>query len=145
MNGRLDTIQAAVLLQKLRVFPDELVQRQRVAARYSELLGEAIGERVRTPRVREGAVSAWAQYTVAIAGRGRVAARLRDLGVASAVYYPVPNHRQPAYRAFPRVADLTGTEGLSRDVLSLPFHPYLTPHDQDRVIDALRSAVDASE
>jgi dTDP-4-amino-4,6-dideoxygalactose transaminase len=138
INGRLDTVQAAVLLQKLEIFADELTARERVAARYSDALGGVVG----LPTVRPEATSVWAQYTVSLDDRDAVAARLRDVGIPTAVHYPKPLHRQPAYAEYPTTSDgLPAAEELSRRVLSLPMHPYLDEAAQDRVVAAVRDAV----
>jgi dTDP-4-amino-4,6-dideoxygalactose transaminase len=137
LNGRLDTIQAAVLLEKLAIFPDELVARDRVASRYQEALADSVG----VLKIRPEATSAWAQYTIVVDDRDGVASRLKEHGVPSAIYYPKPLHRQPAYESFPTASDgLTVSEHLADHVLSLPMHPYLDEATQDRVIAAVRSA-----
>ncbi|MGH8522299.1 MAG: DegT/DnrJ/EryC1/StrS family aminotransferase, partial [Gammaproteobacteria bacterium] len=97
INGRLDTLQAAILIEKLRLFPEEIEARQRVAARYTDGLEDI----VKTPRVVPGTISAWAQYTLRLDGRDAVAARLKERGVPTAVYYPKPLHQQTAYTRFP--------------------------------------------
>ncbi|MEA2842586.1 MAG: hypothetical protein QOJ69_257, partial [Actinomycetota bacterium] len=138
MNGRLDTLQAAVLLAKLRVFDDELARRRQVAARYAEGLAGVVG----VPSVAAGATSAWAAYTVTVPGRDRLAAELRRSGIATAVYYPRPLHHQPAFEAFPAApGGLAVAERVASEVLSLPMHPYLEPAAQDRVVDAVRAAL----
>jgi len=143
VNGRLDTLQAAILLEKLRIFGDEIAARQAVAARYEEgLRGVA-----RVPRVAAGATSVWAQYTLAIeqGARDAVAAALKADGVPSAVYYPRPLHRQTAYRRFPIAGNgLPVADRLSGQVLSLPMHPYLEPATQSFIVDALRRALAAA-
>lgn len=133
LNARMDTLQAAVLLEKLRIFESELVARRTIAARYSRELGE----RIVTPHVDAGVESAWAQYTVVLDDRDRVAADLAAAGVPTAVYYPVPLHRQPAYRDYPAAEGMKVTEELAGRVLSLPIHPYLTEVQQQHVIDTL--------
>ncbi len=139
LNGRLDTIQAAVLLEKLAIFPDELLARDRVATRYHETFAGIPG--VDVLAVRPEATSAWAQYTIVTEDRDGVAARLEEQGVPSAIYYPKPLHAQPAYDGFPRASDgLAVSEHLAEHVLSLPMHPYLDEATQDRVIAAVRSA-----
>ena len=137
MNGRLDTIQAAVLLVKLSIFDDELEARSRIAARYCAALEDAVS----VPAVRHGDSSAWAQFTIRTSDRDRVAARLADDGIPTVVYYPTPLHHQPAYVHYP-VADggCPVAESLASTVLSLPFHPYLDPRAQDRVCEAVRRA-----
>lgn len=139
MNSRLDTVQAAVLLQKLGIFEDELVRRQQVADRYAEGLGDL----VRVPTLRDGATSAWAQYTIVPPGaRDQLAGRLKERGVPTAIYYPMPLHQQGAYSAFPRsVGGLSISETLSARVLSLPMHPYLEALTQDQVVASIEAAV----
>jgi dTDP-4-amino-4,6-dideoxygalactose transaminase len=137
ITGRLDTIQAAVLIEKLKIFPDEILARNRVAARYSGALADVAA----VPRVGNESSSVWAQYTlrVAPARRDALAAALKAEGIPTAIYYTKPLHRQPAYRDFP-VADggVPVSEQLSKEVISLPMHAYLEPPVQDRIIDAVR-------
>lgn len=138
VNGRLDTIQAAVLIEKLAIFDEELAARQRVAERYAAALAGV----VETPAVAPGTRSAWAQYTVLVDDRDRVAAELARAGVQTAIYYVKPLHLQPAYRALPTgPGGLPVCEELAGRVLSLPMHPYLTAEVQDRVIEVVREAV----
>jgi len=138
INGRLDTIQAAVLLEKLTIFDDELTARESVASRYQSALAGLVG----VPTIRPEATSAWAQYTLLVDDRDNTADRLRRAGVPTAVYYPRPLHLQPAYEDHPRASDgLRVSEQLAGRVLSLPMHPYLDPEAQDRVVTAVRSAV----
>jgi dTDP-4-amino-4,6-dideoxygalactose transaminase len=140
INGRLDTVQAAILRVKLSVFADELVARQRVADRYDEGLGDVVD----VPRLGDGCTSAWAQYTLRLADRDGVAEALGSEGVPTAVYYPRPLHQQTAYRDFPSaVGGLPVSEQLAGEVLSLPMHPYLSEADQDAVVGAVRRAVGA--
>jgi dTDP-4-amino-4,6-dideoxygalactose transaminase len=138
MNGRLDTLQAAVLLEKLRVFEAELAARQVVAQRYAAALEDV----VRVPRVAPGASSVFAQYTIVLDDPGRRAslqAALRQDGIPTAIYYPIPLHRQTGYRHYPVAGNgLPVAEYLAARVLSLPFHPDLAPADQDRIVRALR-------
>ncbi|MBM3545349.1 MAG: DegT/DnrJ/EryC1/StrS family aminotransferase [Alphaproteobacteria bacterium] len=138
LNSRLDTMQAAVLLQKLDILEDEIATRDRVARRYSEALDDVC----EVPRVASGNVSAWAQYTILIENRDGIAKALDAAGIPTAIYYPIPLHRQEGYRHFPIAkGQLAVSEELARLVLSLPMHPYLTIADQDRVIAAVRNAV----
>jgi len=137
MNARMDTIQAAVLLQKLTIFEDEIAARNRIAARYAEGLAGAVP----TPAVIEGGLSVWAQYTIEAKDRDGLAAALRAEGIPSAVYYPVPLHVQPPYAAFPQgPGGLPVTEAKAGRVLSLPMHPYLEPEVQDRIIAVVRAS-----
>ncbi|HTP93884.1 MAG TPA: DegT/DnrJ/EryC1/StrS aminotransferase family protein [Xanthobacteraceae bacterium] len=140
ITGRLDTIQAAILLEKLKIFPEEVAARGKVAARYADrLAGVAI-----LPRVGNESTSVWAQYTIRLAPgrRDALAATLRAQGIPTAVYYAKPLHRQAAYRDFP-VADggLPVSERLADEVISLPMHAYLDPPVQDRIIEAVRRAL----
>ena len=137
MNGRLDTIQAAILLEKLTIFDDEVKLRQAVADRYSQGLKDL----VQTPVVIPGATSVWAQYTISISNRDVVAARLREQAIPTAIHYPKPLHQQPAYESYPRAPEgLPISEVMASRVLSLPMHPYLDPDTQARIIEAVRVA-----
>lgn len=134
VNSRLDTIQAAILLPKLAVFDEELAQRQEVALRYSRLLNAAGIDT--TPFVESHNVSAWAQYTIRVAGRDAVQERLRKAGIPTAVHYPIPLNKQPAV-AQPDVKLPVG-DAVSAQVVSLPMHPSLSLEDQRLVANALR-------
>ncbi|MEH6696142.1 MAG: DegT/DnrJ/EryC1/StrS aminotransferase family protein [Hyphomonas sp.] len=137
MNSRLDTIQAAILLEKLKIFADEIERRQVVADRYAEGLRGAIRG---VPGVIEGGRSVWAQYVIEHDNRDCLQAHLTAQGIPSMVYYPVPIHQQDfALRFAPAEGHLKVTEAASQHVLALPMHPYLEPSDQDRVIDAVLS------
>lgn len=141
VNSRLDTLQAAILLPKLAVFADELEKRHDVARRYVERLND----QVTTPIMPDGDDRfAWAQFTVKVADRDGVQARLKAAGVPSNVYYPRPMHLQPAYLEFGNgEGSLPVAESLSQVVLSLPMHPYLSSDEIDEVSAALISAVAA--
>jgi dTDP-4-amino-4,6-dideoxygalactose transaminase len=141
MTGRLDTLQAAVLLQKLSIFDDELARRRAVAARYSDELAVSAPS-VRTPDTPADRTSSWAQYTVELDDRDAVAARLAADGIPTAVYYRRPLHRQPAYAGYPAPVGAPVADRLAGRVLSLPMHPYLDEAAQHRVVDALARAVD---
>jgi len=140
ITGRLDTIQAAVLIEKLKIFPDEIAARDRIAQRYAEGLGGV----VTVPHVGNETTSVWAQYTIRLAPgrRDGLAAALKAQGIPTAIYYAKPLHRQPAYRDFP-VADggVPVSERLAEEVISLPMHAYLDPALQDRIIGAVRHAL----
>jgi dTDP-4-amino-4,6-dideoxygalactose transaminase len=138
LNSRLDTIQAAILIEKLKIFEDEIEKRNIVARRYSEAF--AGSNRIKTPPVIEGAVSTWAQYTLQVADRADFQSKLKSAGVPTMVYYPVPLSRQPAYARFPAVPTPV-SEALSGHVVSLPMHPYLDETTQDRVIAAVLASV----
>jgi dTDP-4-amino-4,6-dideoxygalactose transaminase len=137
INGRLDTMQAAVLLEKLSVYPEELNARSLAAERYSNDLRMLL----QVPDLEEGIRSSWAQYTVRVKAeeRDRVQHELMELGVPTAVYYSTPLHQQKAYALFPRSLDgLSAAETASREVLSLPMHGYLTERMQEIVVVALK-------
>jgi dTDP-4-amino-4,6-dideoxygalactose transaminase len=136
MNSRLDTIQAAILLEKLAVFADELTRREAIAARYASGLAGAC---LAVPAVIAGGTSTWAQYVIEHRDRDGLAAHLRGQGVPTAVYYPVPMHRQAPYSAFPQgPGGLPVSDAKAPIVLALPMHPYLAPEVQDRIIAAVR-------
>ncbi len=133
-NSRLDTIQAAILLEKISVFADEIEARNRVADRYAQGLA---GHVLSTPKVIEGGVSTWAQYTIEHEDRDGLAVHLRGHGVPTAVYYPIPMHQQTPYAHFPQPGGLPVTEAKAQVVISLPMHPYLSQADQDQIIAAI--------
>ena len=137
MNSRLDTLQAAILLEKLAIYGDETQARQRVAERYDA----GLSNRYATPYVPDGLTSIWAQYTLKMqdeAERETFQARAKQAGVPTVVYYPVPLHHQNAYKDFPSdPAGLPVSEDLTKRVVSLPMHPYLTKDTQDTIIDAV--------
>jgi len=140
LTGRLDTIQAAILIEKLKIFEDEILARNRVAERYAQGLGNVVG----IPRLAGGCTSVWAQYTIRLpkgCDRDAFAATLKAQGVPTAIYYSKSMHQQTAYRDFP-VADggLPVSEKLSADVISLPMHAYLEEPTQERIIKAVRGA-----
>ena len=132
-NSRLDTIQAAILIEKLKIFEDEIEKRGRVAGRYNKALGASNG--VTAPVVIAGATSTWAQYTLKVKNRAKFQADLKQAGVPTAVYYPIPLSRQKAYAHYPS-APIPVSEALSSQVVSLPMHPYLDEATQDRIIAA---------
>jgi dTDP-4-amino-4,6-dideoxygalactose transaminase len=140
LTARLDTIQAAVLIEKLKIFPEEIAQRNRIARRYSQHLADV----VRVPTVPDHMTSVWAQYTIRVkAGRRNAfATALKAQGIPTAVYYQKPLHRQEAYHHFP--ADPCGlpvSDLIAEEVISLPMHAYLDETTQDRIIAAVRRAV----
>ena len=141
LTGRLDTMQAAILIEKLKIFEDEISARNQVAERYSRGLGNLVS----VPRLASGCTSVWAQYTIRLpkgCDRDGFAAVLKAQGIPTAVYYPKSMHQQTAYRHFP-VADggLPASESLSDDVISLPMHAYLDESTQERIIGAVRGAL----
>jgi dTDP-4-amino-4,6-dideoxygalactose transaminase len=143
LTARLDTVQAAILIEKLKIFEDEIVARNAVADRYARGLGNL----VTVPRVASGRDSIWACYTIRLpkgTDRDRFVANLKAQGIPTAIYYPKSIHQQTAYREFP-VADggLPVCESLSADVVSLPIHAYLDEATQERIIAAVRGALQA--
>ena len=141
LTARLDTMQAAILIEKLKIFDDEIAARNRIAERYTRGLGNL----VKVPRLKSGCTSVWAQYTIRLSkgtDRDAFAVALKAQGVPTAIYYPKSIHQQTAYRHFP-VADggLPASEALSADVISLPMHAYLDEATQDRIIAAVRGAL----
>ncbi|MDQ2080297.1 DegT/DnrJ/EryC1/StrS family aminotransferase [Xanthobacteraceae bacterium Astr-EGSB] len=140
ITGRLDTIQAAILIEKLKIFEDEIVARNTAAARYNAALADVAA----VPLVPEGYTSVWAQYTLRL-GPGRrdaFVAAMKERGVPTAAYYPKPLHRQGAYGHFPAAAGgLPVSDRLAAEVISLPMHAYLDEPTQARVIEAVRAAL----
>ena len=142
LASRLDTIQAAILIEKLKIFPDEIAARDRVAHRYSEALSDV----VTTPSVPAGMSSVWAQYTIRVSGNRRdaLATALKAEGIPTAIYYPIPLHRQQAYKHYPvGEGGVAVSDRLAGEVISLPMHAYLDEPTQDRIIAAVRRALAA--
>ena len=133
-NSRLDTIQAAILIEKLKIYDDEIKKRNAVARRYNDAF--AGSNRIKTPFVIDGATSIWAQYTLQVADRAKFQAGLKAAGIPAVVYYPIPLSRQPAYAHYPN-APTPVAEALCGRVISLPMHPYLDEATQDRIISAV--------
>jgi dTDP-4-amino-4,6-dideoxygalactose transaminase len=144
INGRLDSIQAAVLLSKLKIFPEEMEMRQEAASRYSALLADCPG--LTAPSVPEPGVSAWAQYSILSEDRTRrdaILAGLQDAGIPTAVYYPIPLHLQEAFSSLGyKEGDFPVSEDCAGRIFSIPMHPYLEAADQERIIAAVRQAAD---
>jgi UDP-2-acetamido-2-deoxy-ribo-hexuluronate aminotransferase len=131
INGRLDTLQAAILLEKLAIFDDEVEKRQEVAYRYHRTL-QAV---VEVPYVSPDSTSVWAQYSVVSQDRAQLQQKLKDAGIPTAVYYPLPLHLQGAFRHLGHQAgDFPVSENVSQSIFSLPMHPYLNRADQERII-----------
>ena len=156
MTGRLDTMQAVVLDAKLDIFADELDARQAVADRYASILGNL----VEIPSLSAGATSSWAQYTVKLPqgiDRDAISAKLGEIGVPTAIYYPIPMHMQPPYQHYPVAGnglngnghagnelarnELSVTYDLCNRVMALPMHPYLSADDQDIITSKIRSVL----
>ena len=140
MNGRLDSMQAAVLLAKMTVFREELVMRERIARAYDQRLGNAVVIPARVP----DSTSAWAIYAILVpegASRDAVQARLKDQGVPTAIYYPRPLHLQPAYRDHHDGTALPISEALAHRILALPIHPDLSEAQVEHICTSVRAAV----
>ena len=134
INGRLDTLQAAVLLEKLEIFPEELQSRNKVAALYTNLLKDY----VEIQEIPDNRTSAWAQYSVKKENRENVQTRLKDNGIPTAVYYPAPLHLQQAFAYLGHTSgDFSISENLSKDIFSLPMHPYLTDEQIHHITDVI--------
>jgi UDP-2-acetamido-2-deoxy-ribo-hexuluronate aminotransferase len=143
VNGRLDTLQAAILLAKFDVFEDEVTARARLGARYSQLIGSVLPGVV-TPQIQDGCTSVYAQYTVEVSQRAKVEEGLKRCGIPTAVHYPVPLHLQPVFSELGyKPGDFPVSERVCNRVMSLPMHPYLTEDSQDRVVKSLREVISA--
>jgi len=138
LNARLDTIQAAILIEKLSIFAEEIEKRNRIAKRYNDGLGDL----VEVPFVIDGAVSTWAQYTIKVKNRTELQARLKEKNVPSAIYYPKPLHQQTAYKNYPQAGNgLPVSDRLANEVISLPMHPYMNEQTQDYIIKSLLNSL----
>ncbi len=138
VNSRLDTIQAAILLEKLKVFPDEIEMREKIARRYNEAF--RANNFIREPHVIAGAQSTWAQYTIQVSDRAKLAVDLKAKGVPTAVYYPIPLSKQKGYKHYPS-APTPVSERICDTVISLPMHPDLDAGTQSTIIDAVLASV----
>ena len=139
LNSRLDTLQAAILIEKLNIFAAEIKTRNVIADRYTSALKSNI---LRTPKVIEGGVSTWAQYAIEVPNRDEVMAGMRAAEIPVAAYYPLPTHMQTAYKDYPVSPDgLPNTMAAKDVIMALPMHAYLKPEDQDAVIETLLGLV----
>ena len=137
INGRLDAIQAAVLLAKLPHYPQEVEARGKIGARYSELLNECCV----TPKIQEGNTHVYAQYTIRVSDRDQLGKALKEKGIPTAVYYPKCLHEQPVFAHLGyRYGDFPVSERMAGEVISLPMHPWLTEKEQDTVCEAVKCA-----
>jgi UDP-2-acetamido-2-deoxy-ribo-hexuluronate aminotransferase len=141
INGRLDSMQAAVLLAKFKIFPEEMELRQQAASRYRNLLDACPG--LTAPEVPEGSLSAWAQYSILARDRRQRDAILSGLqkeGIPTAVYYPIPLHLQEAFSSLGyKTGDFPVSEDCAGRIFSIPMHPYLQAEDQRKIVDAVRN------
>lgn len=139
MNSRLDTIQAAILIEKLKIFPEELLSRQRIAEFYSRSLTGTVS----IPTIQEGRSSAWAQYTIQVPERKVFQEKMSAVGIPTAVYYPQPLHMQPAYRDYPMcLQGCKVSETLASTVVSLPMHPYLGEDELCLIVDTVKACAE---
>ncbi|KTC78674.1 DegT/DnrJ/EryC1/StrS family aminotransferase [Legionella cincinnatiensis] len=138
INGRMDTIQAAVLIEKMKLFPDEIIMRQRVAKAYDQMLSPL----VKIPFIHSDNTSVYAQYTIEVSNRDVFQKAMQELEIPTAVHYPVPLHQQAAmtYLGY-KIGDFPHAEQASRRVISLPMHPYLQEAEQNRVVAAVKKAL----
>jgi len=135
LNSRLDTLQAAVLIQKLNIFGDELKARDEIASRYTA----ALKDTVETPFVMDGGMSSWAQYTLKLDDRNAMQAHLKTAGIPSAIYYPMPLNQQTGYKKCPVVpGGVAVSDALAGQVLSLPMHAYMSEEIQNIIVKAVR-------
>ncbi len=135
VNSRLDTLQAAILLPKLEIFSEEIKLRNQVANNYTRLLNEA-GIHT-TPHVEAHIISAWAQYTIRVKNRALVQQKLKEVGIPTAVHYPIPLNKQPAVAD--AKAELPVGDEVAEEVMSLPMHPYMFEADQAKIVEALKA------
>lgn len=138
LNSRLDTIQAAILIQKLEIFPKELEMRAKVAQNYHELLADICS----VPCIEDFNTSAWAQYTLKFPERNNVQKSLKSIGIPSVIYYPIPLSKQLGYESFPCVSNgVNISESLAKRVLSIPMHPYLKKDNQVLIAEAIKKSI----
>ena len=137
-NSRLDSIQAVILSEKLKIFPDEIAAREKVAQRYHAALSKS--NRIHVQTIIPGVQSVWAQYVIVVPDRAKVQADLKAQGIPTAVYYPIPLSKQKGYAHYPS-APTPVSEKLSTNVVALPMHPYIDEPTQDRVIAAVLESV----
>lgn len=142
INGRLDALQAAILLAKTRQFEWERCERVGVANRYAAGLADLVGKKIVLPYVTEGCVSVYAQYTIQVEDREAFVAKMQEKKVPTAVHYPVPLHMQPVFASSQHpLGSLPKSEYAAEHVVSLPMHPYMSKPDQMRIIEAVRQAL----
>jgi UDP-2-acetamido-2-deoxy-ribo-hexuluronate aminotransferase len=139
LNARLDSIQAAILLEKFKLYPEEIELRQHVADTYTQTITKQYGARIQTPVVPEGLASVWAQYSVQADGRDQIQAALQAAGIPSMIYYPIPLHLQEAFAYLKhREGDFPVSEAAAKRIFSLPFHPYQSDEVIEQIVSALQ-------
>jgi dTDP-4-amino-4,6-dideoxygalactose transaminase len=143
MNGRLDTLQAAILLEKLTIFKDETKERQKIADNYNSKFKDIVG----IPILMDGVTSVWAQYTICVKKQYRetIIKELAAKGIPTAIHYPKPLHKQTAFKDYPTAGNLLVSEMLAESVLSLPMHPYLSIEIQEEIIQTVIELVTQKE
>jgi UDP-2-acetamido-2-deoxy-ribo-hexuluronate aminotransferase len=148
INGRLDTLQAAILLVKMDIFEEEIAARARIGERYSSMINDSFGNvsderhQVTTPVIAPDCTSVYAQYTVEVADRAKVEQQMKSRGIPTAVHYPVPLHLQPVFADLKQgKGSFPMSESAAERVISLPMHPYLTEEQQLTVVKALKESV----
>lgn len=141
VNGRMDSLQAGILLAKLTRYPWEIEARDKVAARYTTAFSDLRSKNVSTPVIRPGSKSVWAQYTLRVPNRDQFQAKLQENGVPTAVHYPIPMADQPAYKEISVVHDIPNARQAAKEVVSLPMYPDMSESTQNQIIDAVRAAV----
>ena len=134
INGRMDTLQAAILMAKMEVFPKEVKLREEIGARYTQ----KIAGRLKTQHIPQGLTNVYGQYTVEVENRPEVQKRMQELGVPTVVHYPIPMHLQPVYKDLGyKNGDFPHSERAAQRVMSLPMHPYLDEKTQDQILETL--------
>ena len=140
INGRLDTIQCTILIEKLKRYGWEIERRQRIAKMYNEAFA-ALGAKLVTPQVKSDRQSVWAQYTVLVENREQFASKLKELGVPTSVHYPSPLHHQPVYKELRDRYNLPGTEKAAKRCISLPLYADMPDEHVSRVIAAVKQVL----
>jgi UDP-2-acetamido-2-deoxy-ribo-hexuluronate aminotransferase len=139
INGRMDTLQAAILIEKMKLFPNEIKLRKEIAERYSHLLSDV----VKVPFIQPENTSVYAQYTIEVENRAHFQASMQTLDIPTAVHYPIAMHQQEAlsYLGY-KEGDFPHAECASKHVVSLPMHPYLSAQDQLQVVNAVKTCLE---
>ena len=134
VNGRLDTLQAAILLTKLEIFPEEVIKRNEIGKRYTSLLS---GAKCITPKVMEYNTHVYAQYSILVENRNKFVEKMNLAGIPTSIHYPIPLHKQPILSKYYKNQDLNVSEEVASKIVSLPMHPYLDIEQQDFIVDAV--------
>jgi len=138
LNGRCDTLQAAILLAKFDIFEEEVALRAEIGAKYSKMFSDASGGKIITPYIESHNTSVYAQFTIQVNDRDNLQQALQPKGVPTAVHYPVPLHLQPAFASLNKMAgSFPVSEAVAGKVMSLPMHPYLAQNDMETIVAAV--------